>query len=335
MRSRKGFTLIELLVVIAIIAVLIGLLLPAVQKVREAANRMSCQNNLKQIALGSHNYHDSYQSLPPGAFQNYPKDTGFAWNWPHAGVLAFILPYIEQDNLYKLLAANPSAAQKAAGKTSLFDITFTGPAAGNASWWNEAPLFTLAQTKMKNLICPSDDPYLSTTGVFVVMYCDATTLTLTGGYFPSPSGDALGRTNYVGCAGAIGTGTNTFYGQYSGMLTNRSKVTLGQATARDGTANTLLFGESLGGTVTGLRDFSFCWMGCGYQASAWGLQSNGNWYQFSSRHTGIVQFAYGDGAVHGVKYGQTSTFFSNDWYVFQEMAGWQEGGNRDPSSLIN
>jgi len=337
--KRRGFTLIELLVVIAIIAVLIGLLLPAVQKVREAANRMSCQNNLKQIALASHNYHDSYQTLPPGAFQNFPIASafagGFSWNWPHVGSLAFILPYVEQDNLYKLLAANPTAAQKAAGKTSLFDLSFTG-GAGNPSWWNEAPLWTLAQTKIKNFICPSDDPYLSTTGVFITMYCDATTLTLTGGYYPAPSSDPLGRTNYTGCAGSIGGGSNTFYAQYVGLLTNRSKVTLGQSSARDGTANTILFGESLGGSSQGIRDFSFSWMGCGYQASAWGLPSgNAGWFQFSSKHTGIVQFAFGDGAVRGVKYGQTSTFFSNDWYAFAEMTGWQDGGNRDPSTLIN
>jgi prepilin-type N-terminal cleavage/methylation domain-containing protein len=135
---RLGFTLIELLVVIAIIAILIGLLLPAVQKVRGAAARVQCQNNLKQIGLAIQNYHDVTKRLPPGWLTSNTVQPSPGWQW---GTL--ILPYLEQEALYRKFNINMNSPN--------------GPATGSAT-----TSLPDGQTFLSVFVCPADPGTLDT-----------------------------------------------------------------------------------------------------------------------------------------------------------------------------
>jgi prepilin-type N-terminal cleavage/methylation domain-containing protein/prepilin-type processing-associated H-X9-DG protein len=348
-RTRPpGFTLIELLVVVAIIGVLVALLLPAVQKVREAANRASCANNLKQIGLACHHYDDTNGKLPPGNLGPCPPGAQMNDHWQHVGALAFLLPYLEQENVYKQLELRVPFP---GGPDRLWDSTWPSSPDGHpqASWWTDqrnptqGPTnITLAQTRIKTFICPSDDPYANTVGTAVALYSFQYAGQPQVSIHPIPLGtfaDSLGRTNYVGCAGSGTYGSSPFWNQYVGVFTDRRSVTLSQVSNLDGTSHTLLFGEALGGSSV-KRDYAYSWMGCGSLGTYVGLpqasaahpyaDSFGN---FGSRHPGVVQFVYVDGSVHPLKRGATSTAYSDDWYLLQELAGFQDGGSRDASSI--
>jgi prepilin-type N-terminal cleavage/methylation domain-containing protein len=324
--SRKAFTLIELLVVIAIIAILIGLLLPAVQKVREAAARSQCQNNLKQISLGAHNYESAYQYFPPGCY-GVPGAAPSTSTDSLLGALAHLLPYVEQDNVHRMMNVPITGGAHPAGtgvgnNQSMFSPEYRGIWWGSISHGANAPVVTGARTRIKYFECPSDDPYNQSTGVFLAMTIFGTTLT---GYYNANGGNSsnTGRSNYIGNAGLFGASTDAFYGSMPGYFFFNSKVK--QTDVKDGTSLTPLFGEWLGGIETGQRDFSASWAGAGALPTAWGLRSPAQWYTFGSKHAGVVQFGFGDGSVRKFRKGVGAAFFTTDWYQLQYAAGRAEG----------
>lgn len=311
---RKGFTLIELLVVIAIIAILIGLLLPAVQKIREAANRMKCSNNLKQITLGAHNYHDTAGQFPPGL--NLNVGTPGNGNW--IGCMTYLLPYIEQDNIFKIVPTNhfqtPAIAPLNGTAVAWWgSINAGGPGAGVNS-----PSVTASRNKINTFLCPSDTTDNQQFGVFVGLTIAGSTLT---GFYNANGGNAAiasGKTNYVGVAGQFGE----LY-EYKGTYYANSATRIASIT--DGTSNTAMFGECLGGAQEGARDYTLCWMGSGSLPAYWGLPTNAQWYTFGSRHTGMVQFGFGDGSVRGIRKGLGISPGTADWYALQAIVGIDDG----------
>jgi prepilin-type N-terminal cleavage/methylation domain-containing protein/prepilin-type processing-associated H-X9-DG protein len=303
-RGRLGFTLIELLVVIAIIAVLIGLLLPAVQKVREAAARTQCQNHLKQIGLAVHGYHDVAGALPPSR-----TDDGPTW-------CVFLLPYLEQDNLYRR-----------------FD--FTEPWPGQT-----AP--ELDGVTLKVFTCPARRaPALSTEGDTHSGIGDWPGIVgsyPTKPHKPGPVGD------YAACVGdtftdspeAPGTGAFGSAIRQPGETT-AVRLPAGYVPARgpytfrnvaDGQSNTLFvgekhvnvqgFGRSSGPNFSGTQRCRDNCMFNGNEAATSGRAAGptfplaqreevctDNNRRFGSWHTGGVNFAFGDGSVRSLAF---STF---------------------------
>jgi prepilin-type N-terminal cleavage/methylation domain-containing protein/prepilin-type processing-associated H-X9-DG protein len=284
-RPRPAFTLIELLVVIAIIGVLISLLLPAVQKVREAAARASCANNMKQIVLASHNYHDSFQYFPTnsqneGGWNWSFQRTTKSWSW-----LTRLLPYLEQQNLLTQLNVDENTL-------------------------GQDP--TLLTIGLKIFYCPSD------TASSLNPSDDRANLGKLSGdpWTYAATSNYKGVTGECWCWGSYQNNCTSHcngLNQGDGMFASRDDLAGGKvdfASVTDGTSNTFFIGED----IPALN--AHCtWPYANGSLGTCAIPPNQNvpyagadiylgWpdlYSFRSRHPGGLQFGFADGSVHFVK----------------------------------
>lgn len=294
-RTRVGFTLVELLVVIAIIGILVGLLLPAVQAAREAARRMQCSNNLKQLGLAAHNYHDAFKKFPPNhVWPQVPTNGGNtvnsitnqeSWGWT-----VLMMPFFEQGNLYNQLGASQVSLM---GYLSVPDPT----GERLALLMNEIPTFRCPSDSGESSAKPTRD-FRNGLG------------TRAGGH---PRRWLPGTTNYISNRG---TRNNRQRVQDThGMFMEMKSIGISDCT--DGTSNTTLFGErdSLyghagvwpgvpnpnGNGVRGIDVVTACHrppLNSSNPPFAWNENRYGSGGGFGSLHTGGAQFVFGDGSVH-------------------------------------
>lgn len=298
--SRGGFTLIELLVVVAIITVLVAVLLPAVQQAREAARRTQCRNNLKQIALATHNFHDLRGRFPPGYLFSDSNCSGqpsiLAAN-PGLGCLALLLPQLDNAPLFNRIDT----------WKGLDPLPPTpGPCLSSQPPWFSLPTtWEVAQAKIPTYQCPSDTfrgTAVKSEIYFIQIYCSDTTIEgsrcspggLSSAFnaYAAPKEQNLGRASYFPVGGIYGHLRNSLR-RWNGIFAASSITTMSDVS--DGTSNTFLFGESTAGDT-----HNFVWISAGSEATAFGLSMKPNPFQFSSEHTAGVHFAFADGSVRFV-----------------------------------
>ncbi len=294
--KNRGFTLVELLVVIAIIGILVGLLLPAVQAAREAARRMQCSNNLKQLGLAAHNYHDAFRSFPLNhVWPHRPTETtGEAlpslalmecWGWA-----VLMMPFYEQGNLHNQLQVS---------QVSLMSYLSVPDPTGQR--------LALLQKDIPTLLCPSDAG--GDAAKTARDFRDGVGTTA-GGH---PRLWKPGLNNYISNRGMRNNHRRA--ADTHGMFMENTAIKIGGVT--DGTSNTVLFGEresmvGRAGVWPGVRQPNAAGargidtttghfrapMNSSDPPTVWTNNGRGAGSGFSSLHTGGAQFVFADGSVH-------------------------------------
>lgn len=315
-KKKRAFTLIELLVVIAIIAILVALLLPAVQQVREAARRTQCRNNLKQIGLALHNYHDSFRTFPPGYVHGPPLGGGFSSLIRNdLGWGTLILPYLDQAPLYNRIGADTVRNGTSLSTQFGMDWRVATSATGSGMALHDA------ETVLDVFVCPSDPSggHNLKTAMLV-------------------NGTAVGKSNYV---------ANYHHNHNNAVILDRL---FGRNTRRqirdftDGTSNTILVGERTSrSNLHGTNFKAGLWIGpVGKQNDVAADTNHGinavlgvidatvvpprvqttSTRGFSSAHVGGAQFLFGDGRVRFLSENvDSATFDALGTYASDEIPG--------------
>ena len=322
---RNGFSVVELVCSIAIIMAVVGLILPSIQKVREASRNTVCLGNLQRIGLAAINYESGMQKLPPGNLgfddvvigeetitTEWQENSASKFYWKnaqHTSSLALLLPFVEQKSLYDSFPPELSSRR-------LYGDYPNVPHSWIGEWSN---VESGMQVSISEFFCPSDDLSNGIKSVAIIgsqpVYILGKGNIGTEGYLAmSIENNEFHSTNYIGCAGAYSGGRipDKTLGAYRGALGCRDQMKL--ADIRDGTTNTILFGEALGSINETERLASFVWMfgsiGRGRGGLPWGKLSHppapdrllfGDWKDshiaaFGSKHPSTTNVAFVGGA---------------------------------------